>query len=56
VRKYINISINPSFGLISDEKSDMLELIDILIENCKKEKDKERLKKLKKEVLAWKNN
>jgi len=57
-KKVINISINtnnPSFGFISDEKSDMLKLIDFLIENCKREKDKERLEKLREEVSAWKN-
>jgi hypothetical protein len=54
-KKVINIRINPSFGLISDEKSSMLKLIDILIENCKRKEDKERLEKLRKEVLAWKN-
>ena len=50
-KKIICININPSFY----EKSDMLKLIDFLIENCKREEDKERLEKLRKEVSAWKN-
>jgi len=37
------------------KKSDMLKLIDFLIENCKREEDKERLEKLREEVSAWKN-
>jgi len=54
--KAIEIIIDTSlFGFISYEKSDMLKLIDILIENCKREEDKEVLEKLRKEVSAWKN-
>jgi hypothetical protein len=60
-KKVIYISINPSlklfglFYLYKYEKSGLLKLIDILIENCKSENDKEILEKLRKEVLAWKD-
>ncbi len=54
--KAIEIVIDTSlFGFISYEKSDMLKLIDFLIENCKREEDKEVLEKLREEVSAWKN-
>jgi hypothetical protein len=59
-KKVICIGINPSlklfklFHLRYYEKSKILKLIDILMENCKDENDKQLLEKLKQEVLAWK--
>jgi hypothetical protein len=60
-KKVICIGINPSlklfkiFHLRYYEKSKLLKLIDILMENCKNENDKQLLEKLKQEVLAWKD-
>jgi hypothetical protein len=60
-KKVICIGTNPPvklfglFYLYKYEKSELLKLIDILMENCKNENDKEMLEKLRKEVLAWKN-
>jgi hypothetical protein len=59
-KKVICIGINPSlklfkiFHLRHYEKSKILKLIDILMENCKSENDKQLLEKLKQKVLAWK--